>query len=397
MANKDLKIIQEQADGSLKEYNFTPVLNSKLGFDGNGDPISMDLVPLSHDLANIASNTVAVTGPAWGVTTDDKPVFLPAGSTAPADNADWKETGGSPEANAFLESFPNPGISGDLTVTGKITTPEIITAAAVPPSSRSGSLLISTPDGNPALFGHGGNIKIKAGAGGNITLESQPLEGGGSISINAGDGNFIVNASATFGNALEVIPYGAHTGLRVGNGYGLQFGDNTGQILKDYQYGSFTPVLHLNGTTEQSSYAIQEGYYVKIGRLVSVNVSIKVTDFDTAFKTAPSSAEIGIKGLPHSANIEGADGPDTMIVRVNPKKGWIQLGDNSHNGSVGPSPDGIIYFEKNTPQGGTAAGEAWNYERIKVGSFNVHPFNFTADGSKAFTFQVSGAYITDDD
>ena len=34
----------------------------------------------------------------------------------------------SPEANAFLASFPNPTISGDLTVDGKIVTPEIITA-----------------------------------------------------------------------------------------------------------------------------------------------------------------------------------------------------------------------------------------------------------------------------
>jgi hypothetical protein len=130
--------------------------------------------------------------------------------------------------------------------------------------------------------------------------------------------------------------------------------------------------------------------------LVSVNIFIKITNFDTAFKTAPYPTEFGIKGLPHSARID--DGaPDTMIVSVNPKKGWIQLGANSYNGSVGSSPDGLIYFEKNTPQGATPAGEAWNYARIKVGDFNVHPFNFTSDGFKAFTFQISGTYITDDD
>ena len=282
----------------------------------------------------------------------------------------------------------DPTFTNNITVDGKIVTPEIITAVS---GNTSEDLLISTPDGVGLV--DGGNITIKAGIGGNITLESRPLEGGGNISINAGDGNFIVNASSTFAGGIVTIGL---EGLRVNQGYGLQF-TNAGKVLKDYQYGSFTPVFHLNGTTEQSSYAIQEGYYVKIGRLVSVNVSIKVTDFDTAFKTAPSSAEIGIKGLPHSAKIEGADGPDTMIVGVHPKKGWIQLGGNSYNGSVGSSPDGVIYFEKNTPQGGTGAGEAWNYARIKVGDFNVHPFNFTADGFKAFTFQVSGTYITDDD
>jgi hypothetical protein len=176
---------------------------------------------------------------------------------------------------------------------------------------------------------------------------------------------------------------------------GLRF--NAGKELKEYDYGTFTPIFALNGTTQQSTYAVQQGYYVKIGRAVTVNIFIKITDFDAAFKTASASSEIGIIGLPHSAKIEGADGPDTMIVSVHPKRGWIQLGDRSYNGAVGSSPDGVIYFDKNVGQGSSAAGVGWNYARIKVGDFNTHPFNFTADGVKAFTFQISGTYITDDD
>ena len=90
-----------------------------------------------------------------------------------------------------------------------------------------------------------------------------------------------------------------------------------------------------------------------------------------------------------------------MIVQVHPRKGWQNLGDNSYSGSVGSSPNGVIFFEKNVGQGefgpAPGAGVGWNYERIKVNDFHFHPFNFTADGTKAFTFQISGTYITDDD
>ena len=48
-----------------------------------------NVTQLDVSLAGIATNTIAVTGPEWAVTTDDKPVFLPVGSVAPADNANF--------------------------------------------------------------------------------------------------------------------------------------------------------------------------------------------------------------------------------------------------------------------------------------------------------------------
>jgi hypothetical protein len=281
----------------------------------------------------------------------------------------------------------DPTFTNDITVDGKIVTPEIITAVS---GNTSEDLLISTPNGIGLV--DGGDIKIRAGGGGNIALEAQLLQGGGRVDIS---GDKIYLSGQTLLGSVVVVDNG---GLAVQSGYGLKFGDSSAKELKDYSYGSFLPYLMLgSGTTQQSAYATQQGYYVKIGRSVTVNISIRVTDFDTAFKTAADNLDIGITGLPHSAKIEGSDGPDTMIVRVHPKKGWIQLGGSSYNGAVGSSPDGLVYFEKNVVQGGSAAGDGWNYSRIKVGDFNVHPFNFTADGTKAFTFQISGTYITDDD
>lgn len=289
-----------------------------------------------------------------------------------------------------LEITPDTEISGDLTVIGKITTPEIITAVT---GNTSDDLLISTPNGTG--LNDGGDIRIRAGAGGSIALEASEIQGGGRIDITSSNAIYL-NGISYIGNSLSVN----NNGVRIENGYGLKFGD-TGQELKEYDYGTFAPKLALNGTTEQSAYAKQEGYYVKIGRLVTVNIIIKVTNFDTAFKTAAANSEIGITGLPHSAKIEGSDGPDTMIVQVHPRKGWQNLGDNSYSGSVGQAASGVIFFEKNVGQGefgpAPGAGVGWNYERIQINDFHLHPFNFTADGVKAFTFQISGTYITDDD
>ena len=280
----------------------------------------------------------------------------------------------------------DPTFTNDITVDGKIVTPEIITAVS---GNTSEDLLISTPNGIGLV--DGGNIKIEAGTGGNITLEATPLEGGGRVNI-LGD-TIALNGVTNFGNTLSVN----NSGVTIQNNYGLKFG-SAGQELKDYKYGSFLPYLMIGANADQqSAYATRQGYYVKIGRSVTFNVNIRVTDFDAAFKTAASNLDIGIVGLPYSAQIGGGDGPDTMDVRVHPKRGWIQLGANALSGAVGSSPSGLVYFEKNVGQASSAAGDGWNFSRIKVGDFNVHPFNFTADGTKAFTFSISGTYITDDD
>ena len=261
-----------------------------------------------------------------------------------------------------------------------------------------------------------GNLNIKAGrglGGGNIDFFSDTFHAvridSSSSFLAGGVGTPTLYVTKSSGSSINKNSVSIGTGsipqatLDVGGNVliseSLKIG--SGKELKEYDYGTFAPKLALNGTTEQSTYSKQEGYYVKIGRQVTVNIVIKVTHFDSAFKTAGTNDELGITGLPHSAKIEGSDGPDAMIVQVHPRKGWQNLGDNSYSGSVGSSPNGVIFFEKSVGQGefgpAPGAGVGWNYERIKVNDFHFHPFNFTADGTKAFTFQISGTYITDDD
>lgn len=85
-----------RADGSIvkRDVVLTPGQDLRVNANGdivvNGDKVFTEL---DVTLADIANNTVAVTGPAWAVTTDDSVRFLPKGSVAPADNADFVETG----------------------------------------------------------------------------------------------------------------------------------------------------------------------------------------------------------------------------------------------------------------------------------------------------------------
>jgi hypothetical protein len=326
--------------------------------------------------------------------------------------------------------------SDGIVVDGNISAVGTLQASNITPNGDS-HLLIKTNDdtGNGITIQTGtnatssaGNLNIKAGGGlggGSIDFFSDTFHAvridSSSSFLAGGAGTPTLYVTKSSGSSISRNSVSIGTGsipqatLDVGGNVliseSLDVGGNvliseslkigSGKELKEYDYGTFTPKLALNGTTEQSAYAKQEGYYVKIGRVVTVNIIIKVTHFDSAFKTAGTNDEIGIIGLPHSAKIEGSDGPDVMIVQVHPRKGWQNLGDNSYSGSVGSSPNGVIFFEKNVGQGEfgpvPGAGVGWNYERIKVNDFHFHPFNFTADGTKAFTFQISGTYITDDD
>ena len=41
MADKDLKLVQEQTDGSFVEKTIVPVVGEFVGFDGSKDPVSL--------------------------------------------------------------------------------------------------------------------------------------------------------------------------------------------------------------------------------------------------------------------------------------------------------------------------------------------------------------------
>jgi len=55
---------------------------------------------------------------------------------------------------------------------------------------------------------------------------------------------------------------------------------------------------------------------------------------------------------------------------------------------------GVIFLGQITAFNLNAGAQTFMY---CCADFDLHPFNFTADGIKAFTFQIFGTYVTDDD
>lgn len=56
----------------------------------------------------------------------------------------------------------------------------------------------------------------------------------------------------------------------------------TNSILNDYETGTWTPVLNRTTTSPTVTYAIQRGNYVKVGKLVFINVEIQITGVSAA-------------------------------------------------------------------------------------------------------------------
>ena len=97
------------------------------------------------------------------------------------------------------------------------------------------------------------------------------------------------DSAITWTTGFEVLNDGK---ARAANG--LLFGSDTAaaNALDDYEEGTFTPTLFVDGSASGITYDHQNGYYTKIGRLVSVTVSMQITD------KGSGSGNVTFRGLP---------------------------------------------------------------------------------------------------
>mgnify|MGYP006156858365 CR=1 FL=1 len=81
---------------------------------------------------------------------------------------------------------------------------------------------------------------------------------------------------------------------------GLTFGSDTAaaNALDDYEEGTWTPVFSGSSTAGSYSYAVQVGYYTKIGRLVTVTCSL----FNINDDSGAGAGNIKILGLPFTVS-----------------------------------------------------------------------------------------------
>jgi hypothetical protein len=115
-----------------------------------------------------------------------------------------------------------------------------------------------------------------------------------------------INSGFTDVAAIGLQPSGGNINVGAGNfvmtsGYGIDFsatsGTGTSELFDDYEEGTWTPALSYDTAgTSSFTYAIQQGYYTKVGRLITVHFKVQLTNFSKG----TASGSLNITGLPYT-------------------------------------------------------------------------------------------------
>lgn len=177
--------------------------------------------------------------------------------------------------------------------------------------------------------------------------------------------------------------------LKAGGNGQIEVNTNNEAALYDLEQeltesGSFSPRLETgDGTIVQNDYLINNSTYVRVGRLVFINVNISISNFNSQMKA--TNKDWRLTGLPFVSQ------GDTHV-EIRPFRGWLDLGEKNITGFIGAAND-YMWFEY-FKDGGTVAGLGNSLTRVNQTEFVNPPFDFT-NGS--FDFLVTGVYKTNDD
>tara|TARA_R110000744_G_scaffold250950_1_gene366980 strand:- start:44 stop:754 length:711 start_codon:yes stop_codon:yes gene_type:complete len=154
-------------------------------------------------------------------------------------------------------------------------------------SGTNGSLTISFPS-TRATFDASGDLSIKNGGTERVRFHS-----GGVI-------------SATQGIAL-----------------GVGTANTASNVLDDYEEGTFTPQVKISGDTAGIQYDTQIGLYTKIGRVVTININIALTN------KGSNTGNVSIIGLPFTSvsNSVGVGAVSGYKI-ANTGHMWMRLNEN---------------------------------------------------------------------
>jgi hypothetical protein len=156
------------------------------------------------------------------------------------------------------------------------------------------------------------------------------LNGGTGVSTSTGTGNTVLSASPTLSGDVAMS-----TGNLVIStaGKGIDFsatsGTGTSELLADYEEGTWTPTfVSTTGSNPTVTYGNQYGYYVKVGRMVHINMYLTasaitggtgwLTVGGLPFSTDNSTANYGAIAVAGVNNIPMAGGETQYGLRVNP-------------------------------------------------------------------------------
>ena len=118
------------------------------------------------------------------------------------------------------------------------------------------------------------------------------------IRTSGAEGLTLSSTSLTVANGLTLTD----GDVTLASGHGLSFAATSdasgahGELLNDYEEGTFTPTLVSGSTTGTPSYAAQYGHYTKAGRLVNFSLDFQLSGMTGA------SGHFKIDGLPYAVS-----------------------------------------------------------------------------------------------
>ena len=220
--------------------------------------------------------------------------------------------------------------------------------------NHSGTTRLTTSsDGITVTSGsHDGGLKILSGNNNQSTrLQIQGKDSGGTAHnwyAEVPRGSDILNFFADVtGSVMKLDKSGDMTvidgDLVIGtSGHGIDFaatGDSSGttssEVLDDYEVGTFTPTVE---GTSIGGYAQQHGRYVKVGKLVTVNVKLQFS------ANTAGGAQFKVAGLPYtSASTNGETYGSGGITYSN-----LPLSSADYDPYIGTNATKVEFYVKNT-------------------------------------------------
>jgi hypothetical protein len=251
-------------------------------------------------------------------------------------------------------------IQGHASGTGvlTVTAPNTSTDRTITLPDSTGTLLDNTSitdNGDATSIVIDSSEKVSIGGSGSVTSDSQVAIKGGNLELaTAGAKYWIPRASdgvltgslyspsgsvvrlsgaGTSAGTIEFEPRSTNGVIARVTGDGLCFGSDTAaaNALDDYEEGSWTPsFIGSSGSAGSVAHSVQEGYYTKIGRLVTCQFNLTLTN------RGSWSGEARLTGLPF-------DPADTFPAAGSVSLDNVNVPDDASGHDVYVNP-GVTYF-----------------------------------------------------
>lgn len=151
---------------------------------------------------------------------------------------------------------------------------------------------------NDLIAASGDSTFYRSGGGSSvIRISGSGVVGSGLIIESGPDDASFINFSSSIGFKISGL---GGAGITVVNGgvleapWGIRF-DVTGEVLNDYEEGTWTPVFSGSTTAGSYVYASQAGRYTKIGNIAYISCIVDITSINTS-----ATGSMRIAGLPFS-------------------------------------------------------------------------------------------------